>query len=563
MMKRPEAMAMGRLLGWTAALATLAVTPWASYDPINVPKLAVIAIGGFMAFGALVSNRKSFLDPKYRLIQIFGLVFILDLLLVLFVSGTNTAQEFFGTHGRATGLVAYASLCFLLITAVVAASGSVISRFAWILLGTGGISIAYGVIQALGGDPIKWVNQYSPVIGFLGNPNFQSSFVGLSGVLVVSMLLAGSVKLLIRSGYVAYLLLVLYVIKETHSQQGFLVFVGGTAVVGLIWISKSKFKVFTIPSVIAGAIGFVLVTLGSLNSGPLAGLLYKESVTYRGDYWRAGWKMTVQHPFFGVGLDSYGDWYRRARNVAATVRRGPDVTSNSAHNVVIDFSANGGFPLAAIYLFMMALVIVASVRLIRRSKGFDPVVTGLIAVWIAYQAQSIISLNQLGLAVWGWIISGLIIGYEINSRSEEITDPVKAFAKKGRSASDMASSKVAPNTLVGMFIGLIVGLLVGLPPLIASSKFKSALESGNAQVVEQAAYIWPVDPIRMGQVAGLLQQNKLDAQGLKVAMEAVAKFPDEYGLWALLGDMPTATAEQKAQAQKEMKRLDPLNPNLK
>jgi O-antigen ligase len=562
-MNKSEAMAVGRLLSWTAVLATLAVTPWASYDPINVPKLAVITIGGFMALGALVVNRKSFLDPKYRLIQIFGLAFILDLILFLFVSGTNTAQEFYGTFGRATGLVAYASLCLLLMTAVVAASGSIIARFIWILLGTGGFSIAYGVIQALGGDPIKWVNQYSPVIGFLGNPNFQSSFVGLSGVLAVSMLLAGSVKLITRSGYITYLLLVLYVIKETHSQQGFLVFVGGTAVVVLIWISKSKFKVLTISSVIAGAIGFVLVTLGSLNSGPLAGLLYKESVTYRGDYWRAGWKMTVQHPFFGVGLDSYGDWYRRARNVAATVRRGPDITSNSAHNVVIDFSANGGFPLAAIYLFMMALVIVASVRLIKRSKSYDPVVTGLIALWIAYKAQSIISLNQLGLAVWGWIISGLIIGHEINSRSEEVDDPAKVFRNKGKSADDSILSKIAPKTLVGMFIGLLVGLLVGLPPLVASSKFKSALDSANAQTIQDSANIWPYDQDRAFRVAAVLANNNLNAEALKVLVQNVKRFPDHYYSWSLISTLKDVPEPQRAEAFAQMKRLDPLNPNLK
>jgi hypothetical protein len=217
----------------------------------------------------------------------------------------------------------------------------------------------------------------------------------------------------------------------------------------------------------------------------------------------------VQHPFFGIGLDSYGDWYRRARSVTATLRRGPDITSNASHNVFIDFSASGGFLLAAIYLLLMVFVVVASVRLIRRSNSFDPVVTGLIAVWISYQAQSVISLNQLGLAVWGWIISGLIIGYEINSRTDSPVEAAKEFIKKGRSASEIAKSKVAPQTALGMFIGLIIGLLVGLPPLVASSKFKSALESGDAQRVVQAAYIWPVDAFQMGQVAGLLMENKL------------------------------------------------------
>jgi O-antigen ligase len=484
-----------------------------------------------------------------------------DLILVFFVSGTNPAQEFFGTFGRATGLVAYLSLCFLLFSAVIAASVQVLTRFIWVLLIAGGLSIGYGVIQAVGSDPINWVNQYSPVIGFLGNPNFQSSLVGLSGVLAVSMLMTTGLNLATRVGYLVYVFLALYVIKETNSQQGFLVFAGGAAIVGLIWIAKSKLKFLTIPSLITGAVGFVLVTLGALNSGPLASLLYKDSVTYRGDYWRAGWKMTLEHPFFGVGLDSFGDWYRRARTIEATLRRGPEITSNAAHNVLIDFSANGGFPLVIIYLFMMALVIFAAVRLIKRSNGFDPIVAGLVAVWIAYHAQSIISLNQLGLAVWGWIISGLIIGYEINSR--EVNTEVIESTKKGKNFSKRIENQIAPKTLIGMFIGLIVGLLVGLPPLIASSHFKSALESGNPQTVEEAAYIWPNDPVRMGQVASIFQQNKMEPKALEIALKAVKKFPDEYGLWALLSSIPSATTEQKAQALAEMKRLDPLNPTLK
>ncbi len=560
-MNKPEAVVIGRLLSWIALLATLAVTPWASYDPINVPKLAVIAIGGFVALGTVLSNRVSFLARKYRLIQIFGLAFTVDLILVYLVSGTNPAQEFFGTFGRATGLVAYLSLCFLLLGAVIAASTPVLTRFVWALLISGGLSIGYGVIQVVGADPINWVNQYSPVIGFLGNPNFQSSFVGLSGVLAVSMLVTKGLKLANRLGYLVYVVLSLYVIKETNSQQGFLVFAGGAGIVGLIWIAKSKFKFLTIPSLITGALGFTLVTLGTLNSGPLAGLLYKDSVTFRGDYWRAGWKMTLEHPFFGVGLDSFGDWYRRARTIEATLRRGPEITSNAAHNVLIDFSANGGFPLVIIYLFLMALVIFASVRLIMRSKGFDPIVAGLVAVWIAYHAQSIISLNQLGLAVWGWIISGLVIGYEINTR--EVNTEVIESTKKGKNSSKNIENQVAPKTLIGMFFGLIVGLLVGLPPLIASSQFKSALEAGNPQSVEEAAYIWPNDPVRMGQVASIFQQNKMETKALEIALKAVEKFPDEYGLWALLSNIPSATAEQKAQALAEMKRLDPLNPTLK
>jgi O-antigen ligase len=407
-MKTPESLAIGRILGWTALLATVMVMPWAAYDPINVPKLAVISVGGFMALGALLANRAELFKKQYRLVLIFGAAFVAQLTLVLVISGTNFYQEFFGTFGRATGYVAYVALASLLMVAAVSASTFTLRRFMWSLVGAGLISIVYGIIQALKLDPIGWVNQYSPVIGFLGNPNFQSSFVGFSGVMIFALLISKDVKPLYRAGYFLYLVAAAYVIKETDSQQGFLVLLGGIAVVVFIWITRSKIKFLTIPSLLAGFVGVVLVTLGSLNSGPLASVLYKASVTYRGDYWRAGWKMSLENPLFGVGLDSYGDWYRRARTVEATVRRGPDVVSNAAHNVLLDLSSNGGFPLLIIYLFMMVLVVIAAIKVVKRTEGFEPVFAGLFAVWIAYQAQSIISLNQLGLAVWGWIISCLL-----------------------------------------------------------------------------------------------------------------------------------------------------------
>ncbi len=559
-MRTPESLAIGRILGWTALLATVMVMPWAAYDPINVPKLAVISVGGFMALGALLANRAELFKKQYRLVLIFGAAFVVQLTLVLLVSGTNFYQEFFGTFGRATGYVAYVALASLLLVAAISASTFALRRFMWSLIAAGLISILYGIIQALKLDPIKWVNQYTPVIGFLGNPNFQSSFVGFSGVMVFALLISKGVKPLYRAGYFAYLLATAYVIKETASQQGFLVLLGGIAVVVFIWITRSKVKFLTIPSLIAGFVGVVLVTLGSLNSGPLATVLYKASVTYRGDYWRAGWKMSLENPLFGVGLDSYGDWYRRARTVEATLRRGPDVTSNAAHNVLLDFSSNGGFPLLAIYLFMMVLVVIAAIKVVKRTAGFDPVFAGLFAVWIAYQAQSIISLNQLGLAIWGWIISGLIIGYEINTREVEL---VQKQAPKGKGASAMANQKVMPATAVGVFLGLLVGIALGTPTLNAATKYKSGLETGDANIVQNIASIWPQDASRSAQIALILNENNLPDQALAVVQDAKTKFPDSYDVWKVLASLSNAPAADVAEAKAQMKRLDPNNPDLK
>jgi hypothetical protein len=307
----------------------------------------------------------------------------------------------------------------------------------------------------------------------------------------------------------------------------------------------------------------VVVVIGTLNKGPLASILYKPSVTYRGDYWRAGWKMTVEHPFFGVGLDSFGEWYRRARTVEATLRRGPEIVSNAAHNVLLDFSSTGGFPLLIIYLSLMSLVVVSAFKILKRTSEFDPIFSGLFAVWITYQAQSIISLNQLALAVWGWIISGLIIGYEINTRTSEIAPSVQKNIKGNRSAAFITSQKVTPATTVGIFLGLMLGLAAGLPPLLASAKYKSAIESGDPKKYASAATLFPRDFIRVAQVSQNLENNGFSSEALKIVESAAVAFPDSYEVWTVFFQLSKATPEQKTTAKAQMIRLDPHNPSLK
>jgi hypothetical protein len=312
-----------------------------------------------------------------------------------------------------------------------------------------------------------------------------------------------------------------------------------------------------------GSFGVLLAALGSLNRGPLASVLYKDSVIYRGDYWFAGWKMTMDHPFFGVGLDSYGDWYRRSRTLEATLRRGPDVTSNAAHNVLLDFSSNGGFPLLFIYLLLMALVVRAAIRVIRRNPKFDPVFTGLFAVWLSYQAQSIISLNQLGLAVWGWIISGLIIGFDIYSRSPLLEEKEDTRANKKNTALAISNRKVRPATSLSLFVGFLVGLMVGLPPLLGNTRMKSALESGDPNKITKVVTAFPQDATQTIQTAIIFYENKLNPLALSTIEAAVVKYPDVFDGWKILAALGNASPEQVARAKEQMKRLDPYNPDLK
>jgi O-antigen ligase len=555
-MREKTELSLGKVLVWALISVTLAITPLWSMDPINPIKMLVVSALGFVGLGILLANHKALLLGRFAVPLILISGFVLWLFVVFAISGGERLQQLFGTNGRNTGLITYLAFSILFVVAMAASNAVFLNRFLFASLFVGVASLVYGLIQAAGGDPFDWVNPYSPVFGFLGNPNFQSSLLGILGSVVFTQLLSSSVKLQLKGAYLMYLLVTLFVIKETESQQGYLVLLIGSAVsLGIFINQRSKALGYSYLGL--ALIGFFAVLLGILNKGPLASLLYKDSVTYRGDYWRAGWKMTLDNPIFGVGLDSYGDWYRRSRTIEATLRRGPDVTSNAAHNVFLDISAYGGFPLLLIYMALMVLVVVSSIKVIKRSQGFNAGFVGLLAAWVAFQAQSIISINQIGLALWGWILSGLIIGYEINTRTGNVVVEEKKKGKTGTKAVQASSA-----TTLSMFIGLIVGVLVGMPPYLASAKFKGALESGNATEIQEAAYIWPTEPLRMGQVAVALDENKLNDQGLQVAIDATERFPDNYVVWATLNSMNKATQAQKVQALSQMKRLDPFNPDV-
>jgi hypothetical protein len=51
------------------------------------------------------------------------------------------------------------------------------------------------------------------------------------------------------------------------------------------------------------------------------------------------------------------------------------------------------------------------------------VVIGLLSAWIGFQAQSLISIDNIGISVWGWLLGGAILGISHNlSGKKEITD---------------------------------------------------------------------------------------------------------------------------------------------
>jgi O-antigen ligase len=549
-----------KLLGWILALGTGAVTllvaPFSSFDPVNIPKMSLLAILAFICGSILMLNIASIRKSAARIPILLSGVLILDLIIVLIASPSDKVEQFYGIAGRNTGLLTYFSLSILMVAAILFADRQLISLFTKTALSVGFVLVLYGLIQSSGKDFFPWISAYgNPVIGTFGNPNFQSAFMGMFATVCFGLTLSKDSKFSFRIVYLIIFFLATYVAYKTDALQGIVcLVVGAGSIVFLRSLSQNR-KILTLGLLVAGALSLVVILLSLFNVGPLANVLYKASLTARGIYWSAAIEMVKNHPILGVGLDGYGDWFRRSRSDASFEFNG-SVVSNSAHNVYLDLAANGGIPLFVLYFVVLLIVLKSIFAVCRRPASCDGKFIALSGCWVAYQAQAFVSINQIGIAIWGWVLSGIIIGYEVNTRKNYSASKV-IENKDSRRLSRVWSMQLLSVSALGS----LVGSLVGLPPYIAASKYYDSFRTSDVRFIEAAALIHPQDRVRLIQTAKLFESNGFNENAIRLARIATARYPDSTEAWQQVASFKESSMQEKLRAESELKRLDPLNPN--
>ena len=555
---------LGTITLATLMAVTLVVTPYTSLDPINLPKLSVLAFSAILALSLFINIFKNIAQSRFKILLILLSLFVFQIILVLIFSGANFGGQIFGTFGRNTGALAYLSLTVFLLSSALIANSDFIKKFLRVSLIVGIILIIYGNFQYLNLDPLPFSTAYTvnAPVGTLGNSNFQSAFMGIIAVMAFSMAINSAFSIAARAGLALTGFAAVVVIYETLAKQGYFALMAGALIVVVLWLFMNNRK--TLGNFVSGfgAIGAGLVFLGLINSGPLSSYLYKGSLEARGYYWRAGIKMLMDRPIFGVGMDSFVDWFRRSRP-PEFYRNGFFSYTNSAHNVNLDIGASGGVPLLLVYFAIISLVILSIVRVVKRSMGLDIYFVTIVGAWVAYQAQAFVSINQLGLAIWGWVLTGLIIGYEINTRDEKLEKDVSVKSKQPKRKAKVVVQPLSSAALMRVFGGVILGAIVAIPPYYANANFFSALKSGDIKALQAAAYLKPIDERRLLHVATVLRDNKMDSEAITIIRDATKGYPDSFDFWQLWTTIPTAAPADIAAAKAEMLRLDPFNPDIR
>jgi len=549
--------ALSKMLLIGPATVTLLVFTQGVTDPVNATKF--FALGGlaFALFVCIPLNAYGRLWNAHKIILVMLAILFAASLNSLTQSKAPISQSFYGVYGRNNGFLLYFFLILCFVSVLTISKQKSFHNVVKSLIAAGIVNLIYCLWVIAFGDFLSWSNPYGNILGTLGNPNFIGAFLGmLSSVLITAIIFYnGQPKIQVLS----FLLLVvaLFEIYKSHAIQGRVLFVAGIGInlIMYFWSKRDKLGL-TLLSAGTFLILGILGIFGTLQKGPLAELLYKDSVSLRGQYWYAGVQMGWNNLLTGVGFDSYGDWYRFFRRPSALVRPGIETVSNTAHNVYIDLFAFGGAPLLLSYTILNIAVLVSIIRVLLRRWPFDFVFVSLSGAWICFQLQSIISINQIGLAVWGWILGASIIAFD---RSTSKTDSVPVNRRQRSNVEEI----FGPGLRAGL--GLLLGLLIAAPPLAADMKWRSAQVSRDAKEVEAVlvpSYLNPSNTFRNISVIGAFIDSNLEELALINAAQAVKFNPNSYDSWRIITYIKTASDQDKQEALLNMKRLDPLNPNL-
>jgi hypothetical protein len=224
--------------------------------------------------------------------------------------------------------------------------------------------------------------------------------------------------------------------------------------------------------------------------------------------------------------------------------------------------ATGGFPLFFLYLFIMMFTLFISIKYLYRNPTFNWGFAGLFGCWIAYQAQAVISINQLGLGVWGWTMTGALIGIEYKSRKNEspVDNKSSTLSQSKRNSGKKSKEKISIQNVGFGAVAGIIALLAILPFYTSDTSYRKSLDTRSAEQLVLAATKSPIDTNRTLQAANILINSKLPVPAKELINKVLSENPRYYSAWKLLYEISEESSPDKLRAANKLRELNPKVP---
>lgn len=232
----------------------------------------------------------------------------------------------------------------------------------------GKVLVAAGIAVSLvaihnTGDPINLVEGTRVTIGremgsLLGDPNDLSLVLLFPISFSVSYLLSPGMSWQNRAFGLVSAIIILIAILDTKSRGGLL---GAAAVAAVFALRTIKSRVVTIGVGGLGAMAlFALAGISARQSGGAveAGLV-DESTAGRLYAWQAAWRMALDHPLFGVGIDNFpGNFFFYTSNWEGLAK--------AVHSTWFGVLAETGFIGIALFLVLVGATVKRSFGALRK-----------------------------------------------------------------------------------------------------------------------------------------------------------------------------------------------------
>ena len=421
-------------------------------DPFNSPKSWILYLVAAWLVGHIVTNRINLKEFKLLIFLVVGFI---SSALVVTVFTDFKYVAILGDTQRRNGFLSYFALGILLIASAFFIRFDNIRRFFYTVSAIAFVLIFYGIMQTSGRDFVNWNNPHNSLIGTVGNPNFAAAVMAIMGTLLLSSLFFVEFSRLQKLISFLSALMLLILIYRSGARQGLLAFAIGAIVFLTLW-AFDKNKIFGLGVLSISTLIALFSVLGMLQIGPLERILYKPSVSVRGFYWRAGIEMFKDNPILGIGMDRYGAYFNQYRELDYPLRYGFELTSSNAHNTFIQFFATGGIFLGASYLLLNLYVLKCAVNYFKSNKGPKKVIfASIFSSWVAFHSQSLISIDNLGVSIWGWILGGIVCGLSISSLNN--AESSKPQSKKLINLKQAAFSAIPTLMISTLVIFLLQG----------------------------------------------------------------------------------------------------------
>lgn len=460
------------------------------------------------------------------------------------VTATNQYVAVFGEVGRYLGLTTHAVLA--LIACAITVATDYPRRAAWLGATVGLLAAAasvYAIVQALGADPITWVDLDSKARPFatLGNPDFYGQFLSVVVIGSISALVFAPALGRLRWAIAALAVESAVLLVVVATRGAVIGVIGGLFVIGLLWLRRtgatrralSRLALAAATLVVALGVVVVATPLGTR----LAALATAPEVTGRLLIYQAAARIFADHPVLGVGFENFAVVYPQYEEAEGLKN---NRTQTSAHSWLFHTAATTG---TVGLVTLGALLVALAVHAWQRARDADA--TALLVATTAtaaYYGSGLVLPGAQSIQWIPWACIGVALASDLRT---------------ARVVARMPGVRLPGLARLVIVIGLASAAFLQLGALAANRSAKTAETTLRAETaarsVSAARAATRADPGRavywndLGRALELVD----DQAGARAAyVEATARSPYTPAFWWNLGRMHLYFAQRGEEAAK-------------